>query len=212
MPKTLLKAAYFTLANPVNRSLYDRLLTDHSHMEIINMQTGVNRFNSITTMGNAGHAQLLPRKRKATGKSGYQPLIKHYCAFCKTPCSHSPCVFSPQFCDECASPLCQPYAKPVQQPRRVLERLLRNGVVKVYRTWPGQCVVAEISDLSPTGVRITCQGNIDSGQLVKIDGNDFKAVGEVIYNHSDENKYTVGIRFITVHFNRQKGQFLAVSA
>lgn len=211
-PKTLLKEAYSTLANPADRSLYDHLLANHCHMEIITMQKGRDKKNSYPLAANTRHGHYSSSRGKPPGKSGYQPLIRNYCAFCKTPCSHSPCAVNTQFCTECGSPLTPTQQRLIKQPHRNLERLLRDGGVNIFTCWPGQCTKAEISDISPAGMRFSFQGNIDNGQIVKIDGDDFKAVGEVMYNQSKAEQVIAGIRFITVHFNRQKGHFLAVSA
>ncbi|MCZ6804930.1 MAG: hypothetical protein O7D86_13660 [Proteobacteria bacterium] len=58
---------------------------------------------------------------------------------------------------------------------------------------------------------------MNKDQIIKLDGEDFKAVGLVSYsnNHdeydADEIQAT-GIRFLTVNFNKSKGQFFSETA
>jgi len=214
--RSLLKEAYQTLVNHESRTQYDRLLAAHCHAEILtllqnsgkNMQPVMKR-----DAGGTGYSGATPtRNREPLLKSVYQPLIKRYCVFCKTPCMHVPGPFIMQACMECGSPLEQPQSRLTQQSRRFLDRIRQSGLVHIYRHWPDPGWPAGIADLSPMGMQLTCAKILECGQLLKIDGADFKAVGEVTHRRIQHDQITVGIRFLTIRFSKQKGQFLSTSA
>jgi DnaJ domain len=231
-PRELLKIAFLTLIDEKKRALYDQILADHSHPDAVNgkphedtrkdvkkeiapNQGLVTHFNKRNIHINYhSESQGLHPKRPyidAAHKSAYQPLIKNYCPFCKTPFSQSPCNFSVQLCEECDSPLYPPQKTLVKQPRRNLGRLERFGSLRIYTSWPGNAHDAFCSDVSPIGLRFTTYKKLDEKQIIKIDGEDFKAVGEVTYSNQDLDKITAGIKFLTIHFDKQKGHFLTES-
>ena len=93
-----------------------------------------------------------------------------------------------------------------------MSRIEQTGSIRYYLSWPGKQYPATLSDLSPTGMCIKMSRNLENGQIIKIDGEDFRAVGEITYNQSKSTHSTVGVRFLTVQFNNQKGHFFSESA
>ena len=139
----------------------------------------------------------------------YQPVITQYCYFCKTPHNQSPCPEQAPLCKECNSPLFPPADNFANQSRRDLNRVSSDGLLKVYADWPGPSRLDRICDLSPTGVRIQSKYLLEKGTVLKLDGENFKAVGEVSYTDTAGQDYLAGLRFLAVHFLSQKGQFFS---
>ena len=218
VPKELLNEAYRVLSNSKKRNLYDRLLTKYSHAESLeklntNKASQIDKTVNLSIYTNKTAAST-SRAKKASNNSYYQPVITQYCAFCKTPHAQSPCKETAPLCNECASPLFPPSNSFMMQTRRDIVRLSHDSNVGFYTYWPSNKLVGTISDISPTGIQLVSTVKLNKDQVIKLDGEDFKAVGIVSYsneNDSDKNQ-TAGIKFLTVNFNKSKGQFLSESA
>jgi curved DNA-binding protein CbpA len=229
-PVELLNEAYQVLGNPSKRKNYDRLLHQFSHSNTLNphgkkIGRSLKSNNSKESkdsikqkpQGSSITNFTNPKQRSSGQKRskrfvGYKPLIRQYCVFCKTPQVHSPCEYSPSLCKYCQSPLSPPPVNLSMQPRRSLDRIEQSGLIRYYSSWPGKQYSAALSDLSPTGMCMIMSQNLEHGQIIKIDAEDFMAVGEITFIQSKSTQSTVGIHFLTVQFNNQKGCFISEPA
>ena len=222
IPPRLLKEAHETLGNPLKRALYDRLLQQYSHADAIDIlkytfsKSGkdkpVKKHQTVSTRKVNNHHQ--DKKQTETSVrlfQTYSPIITHYCAFCKTPHNHSMDQLKETQCRECQSPLAPPSLVFTESPRRQINRINQGGQVELWLNWPDKNRTASLVDVSPTGIRLLLNDRPDSGQVIKIDAQDFKAVGEVTYCQPHERQFIAGIRFISILFNKQKGQFVQTS-
>ncbi len=228
MPQALLNEAYAVLSSQDKRALYDRLLYRYCHADAVGKLLAGKRstVSQISRVGRGGltaqssgaNRSRLAQQYGANTRRGYRPLISQYCSFCKTPHDQSPCEDTAPLCVECQSPLFPPSAAFLEQRRREIIRLAqRNGDCVFYTDWPGQKHHAEIADLSPLGIQLLTEMKLSKGQIIKVDADDFKAVGSVTHTHTDYldgafSHYAIGIKFLTVNFNRLKGQFFSASA
>ncbi len=221
LPKELLNEAYRILSNPEKRALYDRLITRYPHPEALEkLNTGKQKqpVKTLDLTVYTGVKSQHPRvNNKSINNSYYQPVITQYCTFCKTPHEQSPCRETAPLCGECNSPLFPPSKSFIDQQRRDIVRLTNNSNVQLYTYWPGKHSIGTVTDISPVGIQLVSPIELSKDQIIKIDSKDFKAVG--IVSHSNKNKqemskdsYTTGIQFLTVNFNKNKGQFFSESA
>jgi curved DNA-binding protein CbpA len=230
-PRDLLNEAYTVLSTPYKRALYDKLLKQHSHSYALTKLTtrqhenfsndtdnqAIEGFNSASTAVRKSSVVKINSKYGNPNKSYYQPVITQYCSFCKTPHNQSPCEHTAALCNECKSPLFPPSQTFLEQQRREIIRIAKDHHVNFYAYWPGKKLTGIISDISPTGMQLVSSSPLNKDQIIKLDGEDFKAVGSVSYcnrneRHETGSLYTSGIQFITVNFNKRKGQFLSESA
>ena len=227
MPKDLLNEAYSILSNPEKRAIYDKLLSQRSHTYAVSKLTNKNnatesriKSKTISSESKANtnkNVAALKSKYGVQNKSYYTPIITHYCAFCKTPHNQSPCRDTAPLCHECKSPLFPPPNELLEQTRRNIVRLNQNSEVYFYTDWPQNKLAGVISDISPTGLQLNSSYDLIKDQIIKLDGQDFKAVGVVSYQKKSKaidgnNFYTSGIKFLTVNFDKSKGQFFSDSA
>lgn len=217
IPKELLDEAYRILGDEKKRALYDKLITQHHHGDAVDKLTMKKTTNS--NLGNAAaklsaytnSQQTAPvRTKQAVNSTYYQPVITQYCAFCKTPHAQSPCRDTAPLCGECDSPLFPPSKTFAEQQRRDIVRLSDNSHVQFYTYWPGKLKNGKVIDISPLGMQLISPVELTKDQILKIDSTDFKAVGAVSYINTDNQ--AVGIQFLTVNFNKTKGQFFYESA
>ncbi len=228
-PKELLNEAYTILSNPEKRAIYDKLLSQRSHTYAVNKLTNKqsnesHRVKSKTVTVKTEQSSNLNKVALNTAygiqkNNYYNPVITQYCTFCKTPHNQSPCRDTAPLCNDCSSPLFPPPIELLEQNRRDIVRLNQNSVINYYTHWPQEKQSGLISDISPTGIQLNTFISLSKDQIIKLDGKNFKAVGVVCYQNKNEDKetqeihfYTSGIQFLTVNFNKSKGQFFSGSA
>jgi curved DNA-binding protein CbpA len=217
-PKELLNEAYRILSNTEKRGLYDRLLTQYNHADALDKLNFGKKTRAAKSSISSTYLNKKPSPvsidRNITNKSYYQPVITQYCAFCKTPHSQSPCRDTAPLCNECKSPLFPPSNTFLKQSRRDIVRLTQDSKIQFYTFWPGNKMIGTISDISPVGMQLVSSMKLNKDQIIKLDGEDFKAVGIVSYSNKDvsDEIQTTGIKFLTVNFNKSKGQFFSESA
>lgn len=227
--KELLNEAYTILSNPEKRALYDKLISQRSHAYAISKLTKQNDATQAKikskTIPTAIRPEALININKThlnfiyanKNKTYYQPVITRYCSFCKTPHSQISCEHTAAICNECKSPLSPPSNAFLEQQRRNLIRIIKDQEINFYTYWPGKKLTGVVSDISPTGLQLMSIKSLNKDQIIKLDGEDFKAVGVVTYNNqitgSGTNVLQVsGIQFLTVNFDKRKGHFFSESA
>ena len=204
----LTKEAFSVLSAPHKRKHYDQLLMGNQHVDYVT-------FNSIDSKkkktkfntSNRFFANAFVDKRR----SPYQTLTTYSCAFCNTSQSHSPMKNIDQLCIECSSPL-HLSKEYFSLPRRFFSRTNLTTSVSIYSYWPGIEMTATLSDLSPTGLRFTTDQALNKNEIIKIDADQFKAVGQVKHLKSTGSIFIIGAQFLTIQFNTQKGIFMSASA
>lgn len=218
IPKVLLREAYNILGVPEKRAAYDRLRAEYTHV------VSVKRTKSEVVVNQIARKSENPPPVKTTSLSkkivNHQAINDQRCAFCHTPFFEDTSQYDSALCVRCDSPLHPPPESLRSQPRRVVSRMEQDGTISFYKDWPGQEYTATLDDLSPTGMRMIEFCSVDKfsalilnkGQIIKITSQSFKAVGEVTYHHRKPEKIIYGIRFLTIVFHNQKGQFLNLTA
>ena len=185
----LLDEAYRILSNPATRKEYDVLF---AALNSAKMATAKNISQSVV--------------------KSYQPLISHYCSFCKTPYMPQANMYQIENCLECESPLLiWPYEN-VESYRRTMRRVGIRGEFIFYLFWPSKPYQGSFQDLSPTGVCFLTEESIDSHSIIKIDAPNFQAVAEVVHQHNIGKKFSIGTRFIAMKFDQQRGNFITTNA
>ena len=230
IPQEMLHEAYVVLNNAQQRITYDRLLKKFGHNKAVRkLQARADQHDEIPDdeilpldSAETGptdprpSADILPAAQERTASSGtaqtFDPLITRYCAFCKTPHAYTRLPDAGQYCPTCSSPLFSCEDDHQDTRTRSLDRMKKTGTIFFYVYWPGQKLRGKLFDLSPQGLRFTTPFGLDTGQIIKIDGETFKAVAEVVHNKVMQNNLSsTGVRFRTVAFRSAKGNFLTTS-
>ena len=232
IPQEMLHEAYVVLNNAQQRIAYDRLLKKYGHNKAVRkLQDRAEQLNNASdeellslaaaesdpgANDPSPSADFLPVAKdfntpSATAQA-FDPLITRYCAFCKTPHAFTRLPDAGQFCPTCSSPLFTLEDDQRDKRTRSLARMKKTGTIVFYVYWPGHQLRGTLFDLSPQGLRFTTPFGLDTGQIIKIDGETFKAVAEVVHNKVlNNNLSSTGVRFRTVAFRSAKGNFLTTS-
>jgi hypothetical protein len=92
----------------------------------------------------------------------------------------------------------------------------RDGFVFYSTRGPEQTRLAEMVDLSPTGVSFVCSQKLAAETVLQISSPDFHATALVknvcVRRTSGRKAYLVGLKFLTVEFYDSCGSFLSTSA
>jgi curved DNA-binding protein CbpA len=223
LPQDLLDEAYYVLNNLQKRVEYDRLLKIYKHVTAVKkMETGNDRGNKNIRLGNDGlrnefdnFSSYLLHSPDLCGRNTdpviYHPVITRNCAFCKTPYSSDLENNYKTLCLICDSPLFPSDEEMLGKATRSLDRIKRSENIIFYVYWPSQKLPGYLFDISPKGLRFETDFGLDTGQIIKIEGEKFKAVAEVIHSHMEAKKNSVGVCFRTVLFDSEKGNFLFTS-
>ncbi|PTN11531.1 PilZ domain-containing protein [Nitrosomonas aestuarii] len=199
----LLDEAYSVLVNPVVRSRYDTLLTGSllsSTKNLLPVNEHANDFKPVVSDKVVLYSEL-----NAT-------TDKHYCIFCHTLYTEQLSPYQNDICLECASPLPVANNEPVEQAHRAIMRVSVQGEFRFYLFWPDVPYDGIFQDLSPMGMRFLTDVSLNVDDVLKIDAPNFQAVVEVVHKQSDEAYISVGVRFLTIKFEQERGNFLTVSA
>lgn len=217
IPEELLNEAYSVLGNEEKRKRYDKLIEQYAHPDAIKLlqsrSTQVVPHKAQVSTNQSKLNNLYGTNKNSANLSNYQPVITQFCHFCKTPHDQSPCRDTAPLCNECQSPLFPPEQAFLQQSRRDIIRTDQDQMIQFYTYWPGKTHKGMVVDMSPTGLQLITSHELSNEQILKLDANGFKAVGEVTYqNIYDEDLLSTGIKFLTINFTNQKGQFFSANA
>lgn len=218
--KNLLQEAFSVLANPHKRKQYDRLLgnipSNLESAEIRHRSEATNFRRSLAALVPSENTQVIDRRAAEhygplSNKAAYEPAINLYCEFCKTPHSRSPIADDYGLCNECDSPLYSSKNELNSSQIRDLSRLNLEDSLSYYEYWPDHSKAAVMTDISPGGLRFTTDHSLNVGQVIKIDGARFKAVGRVSHIQHDNEHLIAGIKFLSIKFQKQRGNFVSDS-
>lgn len=195
---TVINEAYGVLTDPEKRAAYDQEL--------------------LGGTSNPRPEQQKPEPRTKPTKNtarDYQPVIKSYCKFCKTPHAAIDVNHPDSQCKECHSPL-----YPAQ--RLSLETICNRSVLRValesevgvFTDWPQKLGYGgTIRDLSPNGLQFSCGVNIGIGEIIKLQNQQLQAIAKVTNCQQQQPAaplvYTIGAEFLTLKFEDSTGTFVS---
>lgn len=181
----LLIEAYETLSDPMRRAAYDDRLPA--------------RYNR--------------KAARSPSLENIQP-INDACLLCGKTLTR---IISPgDHCQECGIPLQSPKQPTVHHStKRSLDRIKRNEKIFYWSAWPQKPREARMNDLSPRGMGLLCKEHLGPGTILKISG-PYILASAVVTNIRDEMKegerlYLIGVRFLAVDFQKNRGNFISVT-
>ncbi len=152
------------------------------------------------------------KKTIADNSSPRKSSTSIFCPFCKRPL---PGQATGEYCPSCKSPLSADGGTQKQGHQRSVNRVKKSGSMRYYSSGPQTGKEARILDLSPKGIRFLCHEELEQKSTIKLSSPILKAVAQVINIQNEEDgvstSYSVGARFLTVSFAKQKGSFLSRS-
>lgn len=214
----LLHEAYVVLNNAKRRAEYDRLLKRHGHRDALKkMRAGAFEVDPLAPAPNlslppdAGSGYTADPVTDAGDQNAltiFRPLITQYCVFCKTPHDFDPRQDIQRLCPVCACPLFSVASEMPGKTKRALVRIKKQGVIVFYVYWPSRKLLGHFYDITPLGLGFITEYGLDAGQIIKIDGENFKAAAEVVHSRAEDLLTSNGVCFRTVVFHSPRGNFL----
>ncbi len=205
-PIDLINEAYSILSNIQKRKQYDQWLKKGKHINAATL-----KILSFEKKNQNIKMKVNYAKHNAYKSSPYQPLITHYCKFCKTPQNLNAIEYVDALCTECSSPLYSPRSI-FSRSKRLFSRTELSSTIIFYTSWPSHQSVAKLTDLSPNGLCFMTNKTFNKEQIFKIDADQFQAIGQVKYQNHKNSSNIVGIEFITIQFNTSLGTFVSATA
>jgi len=213
VPIELLQKAHTVLSNPQKRKTYDKFLKNHTHIDALKKKKSAQGKPPAIVENVAALKPDSATSPTRLSNTYYQPIITHFCNFCKTPHTTHYMEYRFELCIECASPLFNtPEEEASHQLQRSLSRIERNGALKIYVDWPGHGHGGTLTNLSPGGLGFTTSHPLQPGQIIKVDGEHFKCVTKIMHCKNIVAGKSIGSSFITVLFDRQQGIFISTQA
>lgn len=214
----LLDEAYAVLANPAVRIRYDAFLTGSRSIHIQDNARDREQSKPLLTafsVSSGIEAPANPVHEPATHtiiQSQASASLRH-CVFCYTAFANQLAVYQSNHCPQCNSPLPDEHDRPVKLKQRAHRRLDADGLLDFYLFWPDTPYQATLQNLSPSGLRFLTEASLDTGDTIKIDAPNFKAVAEVAHiQHIEGNRKAVGARFLAIQFTHERGNFVVARA
>jgi hypothetical protein len=195
----LLDEAYRVLSDPLMRQQYDVILAASNSCARTEQATQTN--NDVISLPDV-------KRMAQSAVEPYRTVIVHYCSFCKTPHRLQGDSYRSENCLECGSPLLSTLYDNIRLPRRTLKRIDIRGEFLFYLCWPSQPYEGLFQDLSPQGLRFLTEEAVYLHDIIKIDAPNLQAIAEVTHKVNEKKKTSVGVRFITVRFDQQQGNFV----
>jgi hypothetical protein len=204
----VLNDAFAVLVNPILRMRYDSLLAGSAKPQPAQLQSA------------RQHDALIPGIDANTrGHPRTQPditTVLRHCVFCHTPFVYQLGLYPNALCLECHSPLSIAIARDkglFLQKHRACARACADGSLAFYRHWPDTPRHGVLQDLSPKGMRFLTRSPLDINDIIKIEASRFNAVAEVAHlQHTKEDYVSAGVRFLTIKFAQERGNFIVAHA
>ena len=95
--------------------------------------------------------------------------------------------------------------------RRNAPRTSKNEDIRIFPSWPHHGVPAQLRDLSPTGLRFTTSYSPQPGQVLKINGDKFLAIAQVLHVQQLGGRASIHGIFLGVNFTAPSGAFVSVA-
>jgi hypothetical protein len=186
----LINEAYTVLSDPQARAAYDQ-----------NLRSGLNE---------------RPPETEFTAPQTSSSFAASSCAFCGEPYLGTAPLDPEVCCKECGSSL-HPVSRMCLKNdlRRAVTRVRRDGDLTYFTQWPGAEHPALIHNLSPNGIRLVGSSEVTVEQRIKISSELLAAVARVRHCRSvkgEDTSYDIGAEFVTLHFKKNSGIFMARSA
>lgn len=100
--------------------------------------------------------------------------------------------------------------------KRTIHRTALGGVIKVHIQGRSNAIPGQISDLSPKGMRLVANIDLEMDDVIKIEGQMINAVARVTScvpdGSKDHDPFAIGVEFISVRFSRTQGSFVSSAA
>lgn len=223
----LLDNAWKTLNNKARRQQYDNNLKRSTNSQKTHSKThhtkqqeekvSANTQRQHSQQGNSSQSKREENKNNQThykqGASTSQETKQHYCGpscvFCKTPYINNSYAQKQDYCFQCNSPLQAISSDYAKLPRRSVDRKKSQIPAAIYDSWPSKPTRVSATDISPTGFGFVSKTPLGSGQLIKIDTEQFRAVAEIRYCKPIGPFFKTGARFISIKFHQQQGTFFS---
>jgi hypothetical protein len=201
---TLINEAKAVLTDPAQRAEYDRqLLEFYTLQELISHRQGRRQRGKTSE-------PVSPTKR-------YEPIIKYYCLFCKSPYQGNSHIRPDTKCTQCQSPLYPvEKMKTEKSSQRSVHRIEKHQEISFFTYWPPQKTYkGRIHDLSPNGMRFLTDQSLNKGQIIKIDSRLLQATARVTNCRKQgadlRMVYGIGVEFVSLQFQKSHGTFVSVT-
>ncbi len=194
----LMDEAFMVLSNPVTRMRYDAFLEG-------GWQSSERNLVPVNADQSTGDESSVNQTAVILGQA------TSYCIFCHAAYTKqsSPYPDSDK-CFVCESPLPCANDELYKQKRRTNIRIDAQGELDFYLYWPDIPTKGILQDLSPRGARFLSEVSLDVYDIIKIVAPSFRAIAEAVHIKNEQSKVSVGVRFLTIAFERERGNFLSV--
>ncbi|MFK7974660.1 MAG: DnaJ domain-containing protein [Halioglobus sp.] len=199
----IINEAYAVLMEPEQRAAYDKS----------RLADAANDNFSGHTAHKATAAQSEPSEARSHqhGNSHEADSQHEECLFCQTSLPPVTANGAGQFCGQCNSPRLVPeQLQDDTEDRRAILRVPKNGTIAFCTHWPQtQAYRGQSQDVSLTGMRFLASVGLEIGQVIKLDAQMLRAVGEVTRLTQKGANWEIGVKFLALHFERTRGSFVA---
>lgn len=133
------------------------------------------------------------------------------CLFCQASLLPTGAIGAAHFCGQCNSPRFVPkQVSEDSEDRRAILRVPKNCALAFCTHWPQpQAYLGQSQDISLTGMRFLSAVGLEIGQVIKVDAQMLRAVGQVTRLSREGGNWEVGVKFLSLHFERARGSFIA---
>lgn len=133
------------------------------------------------------------------------------CKFCRARFPLPEGAYQQLFCPQCDSPqLMLGKLHDYSEDRRTILRVHKYSSLQLHTIWPqSQAVAGRTQDISLTGMRFRTGAGLRHGQVLKVDMQVLRGIVEVTRIARHGSDWEVGAKFLSLHFERSRGAFVA---